>query len=103
LPRARAWRHHIPPPGGEWTVLPPPPARKRSDAEIFERFPLWIVPTYPGDDRLFASDGFRAWLPDDLPFEHATLGEVMAVDEKVADRGAAEPAAEAPQVRPSSR
>jgi hypothetical protein len=77
--------------------------RKRSDAEIFERFPLWIVPTYPGDDRLFASDGFRAWLPDDLPFEHATLGEVMAVDEKVADRGAAEPAAEAPQVRPSSR
>jgi GT2 family glycosyltransferase len=56
--------------------------RKRSDAEIFERFPLWVVPTYPGDDPLFASEGFRAWLPGDLRFEHAELADVMAVDEK---------------------
>ena len=65
--------------------------RRRSDAEIFERFPLWVVPTYPGDEALFGSDGFRAWLPDDLPFEHAALADVMAVDEREAGR---EPAAE---------
>jgi hypothetical protein len=52
--------------------------RKRSDAEIFRRFPAYLVPTYPGDDRLFASEGFRAWLPDDLPLERAALEEVIA-------------------------
>ena len=52
--------------------------RKRSDAEIFRRFPLYLVPTYPGDERLFASAGFRAWLPDDLPLERATLEEMIA-------------------------
>jgi hypothetical protein len=52
--------------------------RKRSDAEIFRRFPAFVVPTYPGDERLFASEAFRAWLPDDLPVERARLEEVMA-------------------------
>ena len=75
--------------------------RQRSDAEIFERFPLWIVPTYPGDERLFGSDGFRAWLPDDLRFERATLGEVMAVGEKLGERGEETPAVEAPRARSS--
>jgi hypothetical protein len=51
--------------------------RRRSDAEIFARFPLYVVPTYPGDAALFRSDGFRAWLPSDLPLEHSTLEEVM--------------------------
>jgi len=52
--------------------------RRRRDRELFERFPLWIVPTYPGDQRLFASRGFAAWLPADLRFERARLEEVVA-------------------------
>jgi len=35
------------------------------------------VPTYPGDESLFASSGFRALLPDGLPLVEAALGEVM--------------------------
>ncbi len=54
--------------------------RRRPDAEIFERFPAWVVPTYPGDDRLFTSQGFRRWLPPDLPLVHATLDEVMTCE-----------------------
>jgi hypothetical protein len=54
--------------------------RRRSDAEIFARFPLWVVPTYPGDDALFRSPGFRSWLAADLPLHHATLEEVMQWD-----------------------
>jgi hypothetical protein len=54
--------------------------RRRSDAEIFARFPLYVVPTYPGDAALFRSDGFRAWLPADVPVEFSTLEEVMAWD-----------------------
>jgi len=53
--------------------------RKRPDAEIFERFPLYLVPTYPGDEDLFASEGFAALLGEDLPIVRATLEEVMAV------------------------
>jgi hypothetical protein len=53
-------------------------ARRRSDREIFARFPLWIVPTYPGDEALFASEAFRSWLPRELAFERAALAEVMA-------------------------
>ncbi len=52
--------------------------RRRSDRELFERFPLWLVPTYPGDESLFASPGFAACLPGDLRFERASLSEVMA-------------------------
>ncbi len=55
--------------------------RKRSDAEIFERFPLAVVPTYPGDQDLFASRGFRAWLPDDMPLRTMTLEDVSGRDD----------------------
>lgn len=55
--------------------------RRRSDREIFERFPLYLVPTYPGDERLFASPGFAAWLPADIPIERRRLDEVMAWEE----------------------
>ncbi len=55
--------------------------RRRSDREIFERFPLYVVPTYPGDERLFASPAFEAWLPGELPFVHAELGEIMRLED----------------------
>jgi len=51
--------------------------RKRPDREIFERFPLHLVPTYPGDEALFASPGFQAWLPADLPVVRTSLEEIM--------------------------
>ncbi len=51
--------------------------RRRPDREIFERFPLLVVPTYPGDEKLFAGEGFRSLLGADLPLEHKRLGEVM--------------------------
>jgi hypothetical protein len=51
--------------------------RRRSDREIFERFPAYLVPTYPGDHELFASPGFQAWLPPELPLRRVNLGEIM--------------------------
>lgn len=51
--------------------------RRRSDLEIFSRFPVWVVPTYPGDERLFASAAFRDWLPAELEFRFAELDEVI--------------------------
>jgi hypothetical protein len=51
--------------------------RRRSDLELFGRFPLWIVPTYPGDEALFGSPSFTAWLPPELVFERSTLEAVM--------------------------
>ncbi len=54
--------------------------RVRSDREIFERFPLHVVPTYPGDERLFSSEAFRTWLPQDVPIREATLDEIMDMD-----------------------
>jgi GT2 family glycosyltransferase len=51
--------------------------RRRPDREIFRRFPLWIVPTYPGDRALFGSAAFRDWLPEDLEFERAELADVL--------------------------
>ncbi len=54
--------------------------RSRPDAEIFERFPAYLVPTYPGDAALFADPGFREWLPEALPLKEATLAELMATD-----------------------
>ncbi|MCP4657740.1 MAG: glycosyltransferase family 2 protein [bacterium] len=53
--------------------------RRRGDREIFERFPLYLVPTYPGDDLLFDSPGFREWLPDELPIVHRRLDEIMRI------------------------
>jgi GT2 family glycosyltransferase len=51
--------------------------RRVGDRELLSRSPLWVVPTYPGDDVLFASPGFRSWLPADLPLVESTLAEVM--------------------------
>lgn len=51
--------------------------RQRSDREIFSRFPLVLVPTYPGDDRLFRDPGFNTWLPADVPLRRLALGDVM--------------------------
>jgi hypothetical protein len=53
-------------------------ARRRvPDRELFAQFPPWLVPTYPGDEALFAAPGFRALLPADVPLVEATLAEVM--------------------------
>ncbi|HEX8616973.1 MAG TPA: glycosyltransferase family 2 protein [Thermoanaerobaculia bacterium] len=49
--------------------------RKRSDREIFERFPLHFVPTYPGDDTLMQSALFRLLRPA-LPSADKELREI---------------------------
>jgi GT2 family glycosyltransferase len=51
--------------------------RRRPDLEIFERFPVYLVPTYPGDHALFAGAGFRDWLPKELPLIEARLEDIM--------------------------
>ncbi len=51
--------------------------RRLSDREYFARFPPYLVPTYPGDEELFASPGFRAWLPDEPELVSASLDEIM--------------------------
>jgi hypothetical protein len=51
--------------------------RRRGDAEIFARFPVYLVPTYPGDAQLFAGSGFRSWLPAELPLIEKRLDEVI--------------------------
>ena len=48
------------------------------DRRLFERFPPWVVPVYPGDQALFDSDAFRALLPPTVAFRHASLDEVHA-------------------------
>jgi hypothetical protein len=53
--------------------------RRRPDRAIFERFPLYLVPTYPGDAELFASSAFATWLPDDVELARAELGEIMRI------------------------
>ncbi len=53
--------------------------RRRADGEIFERFPLYLVATYPGDAELFASAGFRAWLPAGVPLCERRLAEIMEI------------------------
>jgi len=50
--------------------------RRRSDREIFERFPLHIVPTYPGDESLMSSALFRLLRPP-LPSVDKNLGDIM--------------------------
>jgi GT2 family glycosyltransferase len=51
--------------------------RKVPDREILARFPPYLVATYPGDERLFASPGFTSFLPRTVPFVRATLDEIM--------------------------
>lgn len=50
--------------------------RRRSDAEIFSRFPLRLVPTYPGDER-FDSDFFREFLARAPELVRTTLDEIF--------------------------
>jgi GT2 family glycosyltransferase len=50
--------------------------RRRSDEEIFARFPLQIVPTYPGDDALMSGPLFTLLRPA-LPTEERTLSDIM--------------------------
>jgi len=51
--------------------------RRRPDGDYFRRFPPYLVATYPGDHALFASPGFRAWLPRHPKLVEATLQDVM--------------------------
>jgi GT2 family glycosyltransferase len=51
--------------------------RRRPDGEYFRRFPPYLVATYPGDEALFASPGFRAWLPRHPKLAEATLADLM--------------------------
>jgi hypothetical protein len=51
--------------------------RKVPDREIVARFPRLVVPTYQGDNEWFASDAFRAMLPEDWPLEHRSLDAIM--------------------------
>jgi GT2 family glycosyltransferase len=50
--------------------------RRRADREIFAKFPLRIVPTYPGDER-FDSDFFRAFLAGAPPLTRMSLSEIF--------------------------
>jgi GT2 family glycosyltransferase len=50
--------------------------RRRPDAEIFAKFPLRLVPTYPGDER-FESDFFREFLAGAPPIVRTTLDEIF--------------------------
>jgi hypothetical protein len=51
--------------------------RRRPDSEIFARFPLRIVPTYPGDAR-FDSDFFREFLTGTPALLRTELSEIFA-------------------------
>lgn len=50
--------------------------RRRSDREIFARFPLQIVPTYPGDEALMGGALFDLLRPS-LPAMERTLSDIM--------------------------
>ncbi len=50
--------------------------RMRSDAEIFEKFPLHFVPTYPGDEELLSNPLFRLLRPQ-LSSVDKKLGDIM--------------------------
>lgn len=50
--------------------------RARSDREIFAKFPLRIVPTYPGDE-VFAAPFFAPLLPASTTLEPRRLDEIL--------------------------
>lgn len=50
--------------------------RKRGDREIFEKFPLHFVPTYPGDEAMMRSALFRALKPT-VPSAERELSDIM--------------------------
>jgi len=54
-------------------------ARRRvvPDREIVARFPRLVVPTYPGDERWFATDAFAGLLPDGWPVDRRRLDEIL--------------------------
>ncbi len=52
--------------------------RRVGDSDLFARYPLLLVPTYPGDDELFSSDFFRSLLPAEPRLVGTTLKEVAA-------------------------
>ena len=52
--------------------------RTVSTRTLFERFPPAIVPTYPGDEELFASEAFASLLPPGLHLPRLALSDVMA-------------------------
>ena len=51
-------------------------SRRRPDSEIFARFPLRIVPTYPGDEQ-FSTDFFAPFLEAAPPLVRSTLDEIF--------------------------
>lgn len=61
--------------------------RRRSDRELCERFPLYLVPTYLGDEALFASPGFASLLPASPVLARASLAEIMETPEPAAENG----------------
>jgi hypothetical protein len=73
--RALSWihRHHAALAEKRRTVQA---RRLRADAEIFTKFPLRIVPTYPGDER-FGSDFFAPFLQSAPRLVQATLEEIF--------------------------
>ncbi|HSN68858.1 MAG TPA: glycosyltransferase family 2 protein [Thermoanaerobaculia bacterium] len=50
--------------------------RRRSDTEILEKFPLLVVPTYPGDEELMSSALFRE-LMRGMPHMRSSLDDIM--------------------------
>ena len=50
--------------------------RRVGDEEILRRYPLHLVPTYPGDEELFSSPFFRALLPESPRLVETTLEEI---------------------------
>jgi hypothetical protein len=53
-----------------------PAGRKRADTEIFARFPMRLVPTNPGDERL-ASDFFAPFFESAPTLVRTTLSEIF--------------------------
>ena len=51
-------------------------SRRRSDREIFEKFPLHYVPTYPGDESLMSGALFRLLRPR-MPSVDRKLGDII--------------------------
>ena len=50
--------------------------RRRTDAEIFAKFPMRLVPTYPGDDRL-ESDFFAPFWESAPALVKTTLRDIF--------------------------
>ncbi len=51
--------------------------RSVQDSTIFEKFPLAVIPTYPGDSEFFSSDFFLSLLPETINFQFLELSSIM--------------------------